>query len=120
LPRTGVSEDDLLTEYQYAEFNQALPVEMYVKNFDSFEGEGQLLSKFGLEIRDQMTLILSRRSFKQFIQPYTEKERPLEGDVLIIPFLDNNAYQIKYVNSSAIFYTMGKLQTYEIVCELFE
>lgn len=119
LPRKGINEDEMLTDFQYSEFNQAIPVEMYVKNFDSFEGEGQLLSKFGLEIRDQMTLVLSIRSFKEFIQPITGKERPLEGDAIYIPFI-KGMYQIKFVNTSAIFYTLGKLNTYEIICELFE
>lgn len=119
LPRTGIQKDDVLNEYKYSEFNSALPIEMYVKNFDSFEGEGQLLAKFGLEIRDQMTLVMSHRSFHQFIKPTTAKARPWEGDCIYIPML-NVVYQIKYVNTSATFYTLGKLNTYEIVCELLE
>lgn len=119
LPRIGEKEDGILNEYSFSRFEHALPVEMYIKNFSDFEGEGQLLAKFGLEIRDQMTLSLSHRSFKQFIQPTTGKERPWEGDVIYIP-MTKVLYQIKYVNTSAIFYTLGKLNTYDIVCELIE
>ena len=119
LPREGVVEDTIVNEFQYSTFNAALPIEVYVKNFDSFEGEGQLLAKFGLEIRDQMTLIMSQRSYHQFIKPTTAKPRPYEGDCIYLPML-KVVYQIKYVNTSANFYTLGKLNTYEIVCELLE
>ena len=119
LPRIGEKKDDILNEYSFSRFEQALPVEAYIKNFSDFEGEGQLLAKFGLEIRDQMTLSISQRSFRQFIQPYTDKERPWEGDCIYIP-MTKVLYQIKYVNTSAIFYTLGKLNTFDIVCEIIE
>lgn len=119
LPRTGINKDELVNEFTISEFNTALPIEVYVKNFDSFEGEGELLSKFGLEIRDQMTLSMSIRSFNEFIKPTTTNERPFEGDCIYIPML-GVVYQIKYVNSSAVFYTLGKLNTYDIVLELLE
>jgi hypothetical protein len=119
LPRTELAIDHTLNEIGISEYTTALDVEVYVKNADSFEGDGQLLAKFGLEIRDQMTLVMSIRSFQQFIQPYTNKSRPEEGDCLFIPML-GVIYQIKYVNSSAQFYTLGKLMSYEIVCELLE
>ncbi len=119
LPRTGIKKDDVLNEYSYSTFNTALPIEVYVKNFDSFEGEGQLLAKFGLEIRDQMTLVMSHRSFDEFVGPTTANSRPWEGDCIYIPML-NVVYQIKYVNSSAIFYTLGKLNVWDIVLELLE
>lgn len=119
LPRTGVNKDELVNEYQISRFDSALQIESYVKNFDSFEGEGQLLSKFGLEMRDQMTLVVSIRSFNKFIKPSTEKERPWEGDCIYIPML-KAVYQVKYVNTSAIFYTLGKLNTFEIVLDLLE
>lgn len=119
LPRTGVNYDDVLQEFQIVKFETALPVEVYFKNFDSFEGDGQLLSKFGLEIRDQMTLVMSLDSFETFIKPTTAKNRPLEGDCIYIPMLEN-VYQIKYVNTSAVFYAMGKNHSVELVCELLE
>lgn len=119
LPRTGVNKDNLLNEFEIAKFEEALPIEVYVKNFDAFEGEGQLMSKFGFEARDQMTLVMSIRSYNQFVKPITAKTRPHEGDCIFIPML-NVAYQIKFVNESAVFYGMGKLYTWEITCELLE
>lgn len=119
LPRTGVAKDDLLNENNINRFDSALPVEVYVKNFDGFEGEGELVSKFGFEIRNQMTLQMSIRSFEEFIKPTTQAARPLEGDCIYIPMLEV-VYQIKYINASAIMYTLGKLQSYEITCELLD
>lgn len=119
LPRDINTEDKILTEPIIQSYSKALPIEMYIKNWDSFQGEGQLLSKFGLEIRDQMTLIMTKRSFEQFVKPTTLKSRPWEGDCIFIPML-GVVYQIKYVDSSANFYTLGKLYHWEIVCELLE
>lgn len=117
LPRSGAGEDDLMTEYSVSTFEKALPVELYMSSFSSFEGEGQLMSIYGMEIRDQITLVISHRSFNKFVKPTTENERPFEGDCIYVPML-NNIYQIKYVNTSPVFYTLGKLNTYELVCEL--
>ncbi|QIG70820.1 neck protein [Rhizobium phage RHph_I1_18] len=119
LPRTGDNQDDVMNEMELVSFNSALPVEVYIKNTDAFEGDGQLLGKFGLEVRDQMTLNMSKRSFTQFVKPTTDKTRPWEGDIIFIPML-NVCYQIKYVKSDAVFYTLGKLNMYEIVLDLFE
>lgn len=119
LPRTGINFDETLNAYTYSEYNTALDIELYIKNFDSFEGEGQLLSKFGLEVRDQMTLVMSRRSFAEFVQPTTGKSRPEEGDIIYIPMLDT-LFQISYVNSSPVFYAFGKLAIWELVCEMYE
>jgi hypothetical protein len=119
LPRTGINFDETLNSYAYSEYNTACDLELYIKNFDSFEGEGQLLSKFGLEVRDQMTLIVTKRSFTEFVQPTTGKSRPEEGDVIFIPML-GTAFQISYVNSSPTFYAFGKLYIWELVCEMYE
>lgn len=119
LPRTGINNNEMLNEFEIYEFNSALPIEVYVKNSDSFEGEGELLSKFGLEVRNQMTLVISIRSYEQFVKPSTNLPRPGEGDCMYIPML-GVVYQIKYVNSGAQFYTLGRLMTYELTLELLE
>lgn len=120
LPRTVINSDDVLNENESISFNAALPVEAYIKNTDSFEGDGQLLSKFaGFEARDQMTLNMSRRSFNEFVKPTTSASRPIEGDIIFIPML-NVAYQIKYTKTDSIFYVHGKLNMFEIVLDLFE
>ena len=119
LPRTINVEDPIMTEPVIQSFDVALDVEMYIKNWDNYQGDGQLLAKFGLEIRDQMTFVLTKRSFAEFIQPTTSKERPWEGDCIFIPML-RSIYQIKYVSSSANFYQLGKNYSWEITCELLE
>lgn len=119
LPRTGVKIDNVMNEYESVTFNKALPVELYIKNTDAFEGDGQLLSKFGWEARDQMTLCMSKRSFQEYVQPTTGNPRPYEGDLIFVPML-NVSYQIKYVKTDSIFFTLGKLNMYEIVLDLFE
>lgn len=119
LPRSPQGFDPVLNEYQYSNFETVCPIEMYIKNIDSFEGQGQLLSKFGLEIRDQMTLVMSKRSYNEFISPLTQGIKPLEGDCIYIPML-GVLYQINYVNSSPIFYNLGKLNIWELNCDLYE
>lgn len=120
LPRTIDKMDEIRNEAELISFNTALPIEIYIKNTDAFEGDGQLLSKFaGLEVRDQMTLNMSKRSFTEFVKPTTNKPRPLEGDLLFIPML-NVCYQIDYIKTDSIFYFLGALNMYEIVAKIFE
>lgn len=120
LPRDINIEDKIMTEPVIQTFSKALDVEMYIKSWDNYQGEGQLLAKFGLEIRDQMTFILTKRSYEQFIKPYTNKERPWEGDCLYIPMF-GNVYQVKYVSSAdAAFFMLGKGYAWEITAELLE
>jgi hypothetical protein len=92
---------------------------MYIKNVDSYEGDGNFLSKFNLEIRDQMTLTVSVRNFLNEIGSIENIARPQEGDLVYIPMLDRLLH-IKYVNKNAVFYQMGAIQMYDLVCEMFE
>jgi hypothetical protein len=92
---------------------------MYVRNVDGFEGEGDFLSKFGLQIRDSMTLTVAIRSFDAEVNKYTEEVRPNEGDLIYFP-LNGKIFEVMHVEHEAIFYQMGQLQTYDLRCELFE
>jgi hypothetical protein len=94
-------------------------VEMYVKNVDGFEGEGDFLSKFGLQIRDQMTLTIAIRSFNQEVAAHSQQIRPFEGDIIYMP-LNRKFFKVMHVEHEAIFYQMGQLQTYDLRCELLE
>lgn len=155
LPRTIINQDFLLGEDPLGKFNSAIDLEVYIKNIQGFEGEGDFLSKFNLEIRDQITFTMARKRFSQIA---TEKlidevgynyqvetantqawsvtdsyvletgsangysitsTRPLEGDLIFLP-LNNNLYEIKFVEHQNIFYQHGKLYTYDIQCELYE
>lgn len=118
--RTGTKKDDILNEYSFSKFEHATQVEMYLKNFNSFEGDGILMEKFGIEIRDQIILSVSKKTFERdIIQNMSWMFRPREGDLIWVPVL-NAAYEIRYVNNTTMFYQFGEVQTYELVCDLFE
>ena len=119
MPRTLGALDDLLNEDDLPVFNSAYMVEMYVKNVEGFEGDGDFLSKFGLQIRDSMTLTISMRKFTEDVGAYDDKVRPREGDLIYFP-LNRKIFQVKHVEHEAIFYQMGALQTYDLRVELFE
>lgn len=111
--------DDLLNEDDLPTYNQAFLVEMYVKNVEGFQGDGDFLSKFGLQIRDSMTLTMSMRKFMEDVGQYNEEVRPLEGDLIYFP-LNRKIFQIKHVEHESIFYQMGSLQVYDFRVELYE
>jgi hypothetical protein len=120
LPKTIIRYDPIYGEgRQAAEFNDALLAEFYIKNIEGFEGEGDFLSKFNLEIRDRVTLTIARRTFNDEIGELKSLDRPQEGDIIYFP-LNRKFFEIKFVEHEAIFYQLGALQTYDIVCELFE
>jgi hypothetical protein len=121
IPRTAITSDEILNE-DYSRFESAYMIEMYVANTEGFEGEGTLLSKFGLEIRDQATFILARRRFDQLVSIDDNKvasERPREGDLIYLP-LANSLFEIKFVEHEKPFYRLSDLPIYELQCELFE
>ena len=119
IPRTKNNVSDVFNDVQYSTYNNPVFVEMYIQNVDGFQGDGEFLSKFGVEVRDQITFTISQRVFNQEVGIYTNESRPTEGDIIWFP-LTASLYQIKYVNKKAIFYQLGALQTYDIVCELYE
>jgi hypothetical protein len=92
---------------------------MYIKNVDGFQGEGDFLSKFNLEIRDQITFTVSRSVFSEEIGSPMSVDRPREGDLIYFP-LNRKIFEIKFVEHEPIFYQMGALQMYDLKCELFE
>ena len=121
LPRSVINEDGIFNEAQLSEFGEAFMIEMYVENIDGFEGEGDILSKFGLEMRDQMTLIVSGRRWNQLVgrfQPNLET-RPQEGDLIYFPLV-KGLFQIHYVEEESPFYQLQNIPTFKLKCELFE
>jgi len=121
IPRTEVSTDEILNE-EYSRFKDAYAVEMYIANTEGFEGEGTLLSKFGLEIRDQATFVVARRRFQQLVNVDVnslEDERPREGDLVYLP-LANSLFEIKFVEHEKPFYRLSDLPIFELRCELYE
>jgi hypothetical protein len=120
LPKKLIDKDKIYGEDSLSEYNKSYMVEMYVKNVEGFAGEGDFLSKFNVEIRDQITLTIARRTFENEVQ-YFEfgYTRPREGDLIFLP-LNNKVFQIKFVEHEPVFYQMGALQMYDLKCELFE
>jgi hypothetical protein len=117
--RTLGAEDRILREDDLPTFDAAYQMEMYIKNIDGFEGDGDFLSKFGLEIRDEITFTLARRIFEQEVALNESKNNPYLGDLIYFP-LNNKIFEIKFVEHESIFYQMGALQVYDIRCDLFE
>ena len=113
--------DDILNEDDLPVFDTALELEMYVKNVDGFEGEGDFLSKFGLQIKDSMTLTVAMRTWEQEVGAKIEDQRvrPFEGDLIYFP-LNKKIFEVMHVEHEAIFYQMGSLQTYDMRCELLD
>jgi hypothetical protein len=119
IPRNLNKLDTLYTADDQSSYTQAFLVEFYIKSVDGFSGDGNFMSKFGLEIRDQVIFSIAQRTFTHEIGAYTALHRPREGDLIFFP-LNNKCFQIKYVNKFEMFYQLGALQTWEMTCELFE
>lgn len=118
-PRTLVAKDDIYGEDTISEYKNAYAVDMYIRSYDSYEGDGTFLSKFNLEIRDQMTFTIARRTFANEIGTQEFIDRPQEGDLVFSP-MTKRIMVIKYVNNQPIFYQMGALQVWDLVCETWE
>ena len=119
MPRTIVAKDELLNEDDLSTFKDAYMIEMYIRNVDGFEGEGDFLSKFGLQIRDSMTLTVAVRTFNAEVAKYSEELRPNEGDLIYFP-LNRKIFKVMHVEHESVFYQMGSLQMYDLRVELFE
>jgi hypothetical protein len=119
MPRVLGAKDDLLNEDDLPIFEHAYQIEMYVKNVEGFGGDGEFLSKFGLQIRDSVTFSVSIRRFTEDVGAYNEEVRPNEGDLIYFP-LNSKMYEIMFVDNKPIFYQLGSLQMYDLRCELFE
>lgn len=119
IPRKLNNYDDVYGADDSSSYEQAFPIEMYIKSVDGFAGEGDFMSKFGIEIRDRVIFSVARRVFTEEVGMVTDQPRPNEGDLIYFP-LNNKCFQIKYTNKFEMFYQLGALQTWELTCELFE
>lgn len=122
LPRDIVNKDNILNEDANSRFNSSYKIEMYIENIEGFDGEGDLFTKFGVEIRDQATFIVAKKRWEQTVARYDnelEGVRPFEGDLLYIPF-SKKLFEITHVEHEQPFYQLKDLPTYKLRCELFE
>ena len=119
LPRSLINKDNIYGEDSISEYNEQFMVEMYIKNVMGFKGEGDFLSKFNLQVRDQMTFTIATRVFFDEIGNVRGFDRPREGDLIYFP-LNKKVFVVKFVEHEAVFYQLGALQTYDLECELWE
>ena len=125
MPRKYVSSDSVLREVSASSFEDAYPIEAYIDNFDGYGDNPTLLSKFGIEQTNDVTLIISKERFENYISPLMKNEeniklstRPKEGDLIYFPFGDR-LFEIKYVEHEKPFYMLKNTYVYELRCELF-
>lgn len=122
LPRDVVSKDIIFGDEIESRFNSAYKLEMYIENTDGFDGEGDLFTKFGVEIRDQASFVVARRRWKDTVLRYENEitgERPREGDLIFLP-MSKSLFEITHVEHEQPFYQLRNLPTYKLQCELFE
>ena len=119
LPRTLNDEDKLMGEDNTASYNSAYTIEMYIKTVEGFEGQGDFISKFGLQINDQITFTVAKRRFRELGMTSDGRANiPHEGDLIFFP-TTSALFQILFVEDEAIFYQTGQLQSYDMLCEMF-
>ena len=115
IPRTVVKEDLLLGEDVLSAFSTAFEIEMYLKTVEGFGGEGDLVTKFGLDVRDEVIFTVHKDRFNLA----TDMDKPLEGDLVFLP-INKGLFEIKFVEHEQPFYQSGKNYSFDLTCELFQ
>jgi hypothetical protein len=125
LPRKYVTTNTVIKEVIESKFDSAYPLEAYLDSYEGFGGQGTLLSRFGIEDKDDCTLIISRERYENYISPLIENlpnielsSRPKEGDLIYFP-LGDRIFEIKFVEHEQPFYQLKKNYVYTLTCELF-
>ena len=132
IPRKYVNQKTIIEEVQSSKFDDNFAIEAYVNTYDGYGGAGDILTKFGVSVRDELVITISKERFEDFIAPFmgglddgTETSilptptRPREGDLVYFP-LGQRLFEVKYVEHESPFFQLGKNYVYELKCELFE
>lgn len=136
LPRKIINSDNIFKEIESSRFDDNFIIEAYINNYDGYSGAGDLMTKFGVSLKDEVTLTISKERFEEFIAPiltsiynpnliYNDPNevelvtRPREGDLIYFP-LGQRLFEVKFVEHEKPFYQLGKTYVYELQCELFE
>ena len=128
IPRKYVNTKSIIEEVQSSKFDDNFAIEAYVNTFEGYSGAGDVLTKFGMSLRDEVILTISKERFEDFIAPFMEAmnddeiivdTRPREGDLIFFP-LGNRLFEVKFVEHEDPFYQLGKNYVYKLQCELFE
>jgi hypothetical protein len=115
MPRTLVKEDLILDEDVLSQFDVKYDIEMFIKTFENFGGPDDSITKFGLDVNDELILTVHADRF----QTVTGMDHPLEGDLIWFP-LSQGLFEIKYVENEQPFYQVGKNYVFDLTCELFQ
>ena len=126
IPRKFVNQSTIIEEVTASKFDDNFLIEAYVDNYDGYAGAGDVLTKFGMSLRDEVTLTISKERFEEFIAPFMDADddielssRPREGDLVFFP-LGQRLFEIKFVEHEEPFYQLGSNYVYKLKCELFE
>ena len=127
LPRKHGNLNQILGEDGSSYFDEAIPMEMYVETYDAFQGQGDFFDKFGLQVEDQLTLVVAKRVFwDNYVDWFGRK--PPSGDLIYIPIEDpgytkkkiGHIFEVKFLDDKANFYQLGTQFTFKIFCEKFQ
>jgi hypothetical protein len=125
LPRKYITEKTIMREVIEYSFDQSYPIEAYVENFDGYGDNTTILSKFGIQALNELTIIISKERFEEYITPLIKDQsniklssRPKEGDIIYFP-LGDRLFEIKFVEHEQPFYQLQKNYVYTLKCELF-
>ena len=126
IPRKFVNQSSIIEEVQASKFDDNFLIEAYVDTYEGYQGAGDVLTKFGMSLRDEVTLTISKERFEEFIAPFMNADddielasRPREGDLVFFP-LGQRLFEIKFVEHEEPFYQLGNTYVYKLKCELFE
>lgn len=121
LPREVVEREEIFLDSIQSQFSDAYKVEVYIENTEGFDGETNLFSKFGIELRDQATFVIARRRWRELIGDRLAKQefRPREGDLIFLPMTES-LFEVKLVETETPFYQLSQLPLFRMQCELFE
>jgi len=126
IPRKFVRKQTIIKEVQSSAFDDNFLLEAYVNTFEGYGGQGDIMTKFGVSLRDELTVTISKERFEDFISPFLSADddyelstRPREGDIIFFP-LGARLFEVKFVEHEDPFYQLGKNYVYQLKCELFE
>lgn len=128
IPRKFVRKETIIEEISSSVFDENFAIEAYVNNYEGYSGSGDILTKFGVSLKDELSLVISKERFEEFISPFLDamddseielSTRPREGDVIYFP-LGQRLFEVNFVEHEQPFYQLGKTYVYELRCELFE
>ena len=122
IPRQLVKEDTLFGEDTLSKFGDAYLIEMYFENIEGYEGEKEIMSKFGLQMQEDVTFVVARRRFEQLVSHDSNlivKTRPNEGDLVYFPKV-KKIFEISFVDHDDPFYQVHNVPAFKLKCKTFE